>query len=129
MSTSHTRRIRTYHKLNVTTKKQVAAEMYFYRESNSLLNFIVFFSAGFEFKYLVYLSFNFWVKLLYSLFSKNYSLKGLLRAYIWLVTNPKWIREHRVLLDGYKKYKQDEILKMISGKVFEGNNSLEKAAN
>ena len=125
----HTSKSIVYHKGNVTTKKQVPAEMYFYRERNRLLNFILFFSTGFEFKYLMYLSFNFWVKLLYSLFSKNYSLKGLFRAYLWLLTNPKWIREHRLVLDGYKKSKENEILKMISGKVFEGNNFLEKIAN
>lgn len=125
----HTSKSIVYHKGNVTTKKQIPAEMYFYRERNRLLNFILFFSAVFELKYIMYLSFNFWIKLLYSFFSKNYSLKGLLRAYLWLVTNPKWIREHRQLLDGYKKSKEDGIFKMISGMVFEGNNAPERIAN
>ena len=125
----HTSKSIVYHKGNVTTKKQVASKMYFYRERNRLLNFIVFFSGGFEFKYLAYLGFNLWTKLLLSFFSKNYSTGGLIKAYWWIVTNPKWIREHRLLLDGYKKDKEDEILKKISGKVFDGNNLLERIAN
>ncbi len=125
----HTSKSIVYHKGNVTTKKQIASKMYFYRERNRLLNFIVFFSGGFEMKYLAYLGFNFWTKLMLSFFSRNYSTGGLIKAYWWILTNPKWIRDHRFLLNGYKKCEEEKIIKMISGKVFEGSNVVEKAAN
>jgi GT2 family glycosyltransferase len=125
----HNSRSIVHHKGNATTKEQVSSLMFFYRERNRLLNFILFFPGVFQLKYLPFLAFNFWVKFSLSLFSSNYSTKGLFRAYAWLVCNPKWIREHRHLLAGYQNVKPDEVLKFISGKVFNGDNLIEKIAN
>lgn len=125
----HTSSSIVYHKGNATAGQQVPSLLYFYRERNRLLNFILFFPGIFQFKYLPFLAFNFWVKFFLSMFSPNYSLSGLLKAYIWLLSNPKWIRENRRLLEGYEKVKPDQVLKFISGKVFNGNNIIERIAN
>jgi GT2 family glycosyltransferase len=125
----HTSGSIVYHKGNATAREQVSSMLYFYRERNRLLNFILFFPGIFQLKYLPFLIFNFWIKLLMSIFSNNYSSHGLIQAYRWIITNPKWIREHRRLLEGYEKEKPNDVLKFISGKVFNGDNIIERIAN
>ena len=125
----HTSKSIVYHKGNATAKEQISSRLYFYRERNRLLNFLIFFSGGFELRYIPYLINNFFMKLLLSFFSSSYSTAGLLRAYLWIAGNPAWIKKQRRLLNGYGKVKDGEVLKYISGKVFNGNNFIEKAAN
>lgn len=125
----HNSRSIVYHKGNATSKKQVSSLMYYYRERNRLLNFILFFTGSFQIKYLLFLFWNFQMKLILSLFSKNYSFSGLFKAYWWLVSNPKWIREHRRLLEGYQNLNEIEVLKYISGKVFNGDNLFARFSN
>lgn len=125
----HTSKSIVHHKGNATAKEQIPSLLYFYRERNRLLNFLLFFSGSFIWRYLPFLIFNFWTKFLLSFFSPQYSTKGLIKAYIWLVTNPAWIKQHRRLLHGYVKTPENDVLSYISGKVFNGDNAFEKFLN
>ncbi len=101
----------------------------FCQERNRLLNFLVLFSPKFFIKYIPFLIFNFFVKIIRGLVSSQYSLTGLFRAYYWLLANTDWINNKRDELSKYKKISEEEVLKLISGKIFNGENILEKIIN
>lgn len=101
----------------------------FSQERNRLLNFLLLFSGKFVWKYIPILILNFFLKLLRSLIDKSYSVAGLFKAYYWIITNIKWIKNKRIALRKSKKRKDDEVLKLISGKIFNGENLFEKFIN
>jgi len=118
-----------HHKGNATTGKQVRADLYFYQERNRLLNFFLFFDSKFIAKYIPVFILNYKLKFLYCLFSKKYSMKGLFRSYFWFWKNIKWIKKQRKIIKGYKEVKDNDILRMISCKIFNGENILERFFN
>lgn len=103
--------------------------MFFYQERNRLLNFLFFFSEKFIVKYIPVLILNFMLKSFASLFKKKYSFKELLRAYFWIIKNQAVIKQKRISLNKIKKVREDEVLKYISGKLFNGDNIFEKVFN
>ena len=125
----HTSKSLVHHKGNATFKKQKSTSLYFFQERNRLLNFLLFFSKPFLIKYIPYLIFNFIMKLLASLFEKKYSAIGLIRAYSWLTIHYKWIKEQRHKLNKLKTVDDNEVLKYLSGKIFNGDNFLERVIN
>lgn len=125
----HTSKSLVHHKGNATFKKHKSSSLYFYQERNRLLNFLLFFSKSFLIKYIPYLIFNFFIKLFASLFEKKYSAIGLIRAYFWLTTHYKWIKEQRHKLNKLKTVDDNEVLKFLSSKIFNGDNFLERVIN
>ena len=125
----HTSKSVVHHKGNQTSKKQRAAFITFLQERNRLLNFLLFFSRGFLIKYIPYLLFNLELKVLVSIFSEKYSLSGILRAYWWLATHYGWLKEHRCMLSEYKKVPDKDVLKYVSGRLFNGENLFVKLMN
>lgn len=99
------------------------------QERNRLLNFLTLFSSKFFIKYIPYLIFNFFLKVIRGLVSSQYSLRGLFRAYYWIFTNLSLIKHKRENLNKDKKISEDEVLKLISGKIFTGKNIFEKFIN
>jgi len=125
----HTSKSVVHHKGSGTAKKEKKSLLYYYQERNRLLNFFLFFSAGFLIKYIPYLVFNFFLKLFASLVSKKYSAAQVAKAYWWLVSNQKWIAEKRTYLDSIKTVREEDVIKYLSGKIFNGNNFFEKLIN
>ena len=117
------------HKGGATTKKYRNSFITFYQERNRILNFLIFFSAGFRIKYIFLLLLNLKLKILYSLFSGKYSVAGIIKAYFWICSHGKWIRKKRKELDAYKTTGEKEVLKMLSGRYANGNNLWEKYIN
>lgn len=105
------------------------SHLFFYQERNRLLNFLIFFNTGFVIRYIPYLIFNFFMKLILSLLSKKYSFSGVLKVYLWLITNTKWISERKAGLNKLKITDDDYVLGYISGKIFNGNNLFENIIN
>jgi GT2 family glycosyltransferase len=101
----------------------------FCQERNRLLNFLLLFSGKFIWKYIPVLIFNFFLKLIRGIVDKSYSIPGLFRAYYWILSNLSWIKTKREFLQTGKKRDEDEILKLISGKIFNGENSFERFVN
>ncbi len=118
-----------HHKGSGTTKKQIPSEIYYYQERNRLLNFLLFFDTAFIIKYIPLLASNFKLKFFICIFSRKYSLNGLFRAYFWLLKNISWIKQQRKIINKYKFVSDDEVLKFISCKYFNGNNILERMVN
>lgn len=125
----HTSRSLVHHKGNATAKKQKASSLYFYQERNRLLNFLIFFSKGFLIKYAPYFVFNFFLKFCAALFVSKYTLSGLIKSYLWLLSSRRWIKEQRAGINGIKRVNETEILRFMSGKIFNGDNFLEKLIN
>ncbi len=90
---------------------------------------MIFFSGSFRIKYFPYLVYNFFLKLTASVFSKKYSAGQLVKAYLWLISNRGWIKEQRKQLGELKLVSDNEVLKFISGKIFNGENLFEKIMN
>jgi len=101
----------------------------FCQERNRLLNFLLLFSSKFLWKYYPYIFFNFFLKLARSIVDKKYSFRGLLKAYGWIFSNTGWIRNKRSILPRYNSKQERCVLELISGKIFNGDNILEKFVN
>lgn len=86
-------------------------------ERNRFLNLYSFFSIWFIIRLLPYITLNHTAKLIYSLFSKKYSVIGLIKAYIWFYFNIPLILKKRKELSIIKKVDEKEIIKYISCKV------------
>lgn len=125
----HTSKSIVHHKGNATFNKQKSAWLYFYQERNRLLNFFLFFSGGFVVRYIPLLIFNFFMKFFASFFVSKYSLRGLAKAYFWLITNQKQIKLWRADLSNIKQVDEKFVFSFVSGKIFNGNNVLEKLIN
>jgi len=116
----HTSKSIVIHKGSATTKKYKSSFRTFLQERNRLLNFLIFFSRSFRLKYFPILVFNLKLKLIMSLFSGKYSFSGVCRAYWWLIKNRKWIKEQREKEDMIKRINEKDVIKLLSGKVFNG---------
>lgn len=125
----HTSKSLVQHKGNASFKKQKSSSLYFYQERNRMLNFLLFFKKSFLLKYIPYLFFNLFMKLFASLFIKKYSATGLIKAYLWIITHYKWIKEQRYKLDKLKNVGDDDVLKYLSCKIFNGDNFIERLIN
>ena len=118
-----------HHKGSATMKKYKSEFVTFHQERNRLLNFLVFFSATFRRKYYPLLLMNLILKSIYSLFLKKYSLKGIFKAYSWMIKNSDWIESKRKELDHIKTVNENDIIKCLSGKVANGDNIIERLLN
>ncbi len=89
----------------------------FCMERNKFLNLYSFFSIWFIIRLLPYITLNHTAKLIYSLFSKKYSIIGLIKAYIWFYFHIPLILKKRKELSVIKIVDEKEIIKYISCKV------------
>ncbi len=117
------------HKGNATSKDFKNSLLTFYQERNRILNFLIFFSGSFLLKYLPLLIFNFKIKLFYSIFTLKYSFLGILKAYIWFFKNIKWIKYQRKEIEKHKVVSEDEIIKLLSCKISNGDKFIDKVLN
>ncbi len=101
----------------------------YYQERNRILNFLIFFSDSFRMKYYPYLLFNISLKFMYSVFFRKYSFFGLIKAYFWIMKNTDWIAQQRMKMNKIKKLNEEEVLKMLSGKITNGDNFIEVILN
>jgi GT2 family glycosyltransferase len=125
----HTSKSVVKHFGSATTKEYKSSFRTFLQERNRLLNFLIFFSKSFRFKYYPILIFNLKLKLLMSLFSGKYSFTGVLKAYWWIMKKRKWIKEQREKENRIKKVDEKNVIKYLSGKVFNGENIIERFFN
>jgi len=125
----HTSESIVYHKGGGSSQDSKALHLFFYQERNRLLNFLLFFSGSFILKYIPYLIFNFFMKLILSVFKKKYSAVQIVKAYIWFFTNIKWIMNKRSEIKLNKRVNGSYVMNYISGKIFNGNNIIERLIN
>jgi len=114
---------------SATTKKYRSSFRTFLQERNRLMNFLIFFSDGFRWKYYPLMINNFFLKIVLSFLPGKYSFKGILKAYWGLFKKIKWIKKERDNIYKIKKVGENEVLKYLSGKLFNGNNFIERYFN
>lgn len=112
-----------------TMKKYRSRFVTYYQERNRILNYLIFFSDSFRRKYYPYLMMNMLLKFTYSLFIRKYSFLGLVKAYYWICTNSNWIAGQRAEAGKIKKVNEEDVLKILSGKIANGDNLLEVIIN
>ncbi|MFN0159028.1 MAG: glycosyltransferase family 2 protein [Bacteroidota bacterium] len=104
---------------SATTKRALSSTVTFYQERNRILNALFFF----EKKTLILLSPWFvsdaFAKILLAVLAKGKSLRGLLRAYWWLMTNMDWIRKQRTREQAGRKIADAAILQLMSAEVID----------
>lgn len=125
----HTSESIVYHKGGGATEDKKASHLYFYQERNRLLNFLLFFPGSFIVKYIPYLIFNFFMKLVLSVFMKKYSAVQLVKAYVWFFSNIGWIKNKRSEIKLNKRVNSSFVMSFISGKIFNGDNFIERLIN
>lgn len=101
----------------------------FCRERNRFLNLYLFFSPWFIIRMFPYITLNHITKTIFSIFSKKYSFTGTVKAYLWFYVNISLILKKRTELKPFKKINEKEIIKYLSSKIFNGENSAEKFFN
>lgn len=117
------------HKGGATMSKYRSEFVTFYQERNRLLNFLLFFSDNFRIKYYPLMLYNLFLKLFYGVISRKYSVRGILKAYAWIMKNGKWIETERAKIQQLKRIKEEEVLLYLSGKAANGNNTVENVLN
>lgn len=125
----HTSRSVVKHFGGGSGRNKKPSHLFFYQERNRLLNFLIFFNTGFVIRYIPYLIFNFFMKLILSLLSKKYTFTGVFKVYLWLITNTKWISGKKAELNELKKTDDEFVLGYISCRIFNGDNIFEKIIN
>ena len=125
----HTSKSVVKHFGSSTTKEYKLSFRIFLQERNRLLNFLIFFSNNFRLKYYPILIFNLKLKLLMSIFSRKYSFTGVLKAYLWILNKRNWIKKQREKENVTKKIDEREVIKYLSGKIFNGENFIERFFN
>jgi GT2 family glycosyltransferase len=118
-----------HHKGSATMKKYKSEFITYHQERNRLLNFLIFFSGSFRRKYYPLLLMNLSLKIISSVFLRKYSLKGIIKAYLWLFENNGWIKSKRNEMNSIKIVNETEVIKSLSGKIANGDNLLEKLLN
>ena len=112
-----------------TMKKYRSRFVTYYQERNRILNYLIFFSDSFRRKYYPYLLMNLFFKFTYSLFFRKYSFMGLIKAYFWIIRNSEWIESRRIEMNKIKRLKEEDVLKILSGKIANGDNLIEVILN
>jgi hypothetical protein len=118
-----------HHKGSATMKKYKSEFITYHQERNRLLNLLIFFSDTFRRKYYPLLVMNLFLKIVSSVFMRKYSLKGIIKAYLWLLNNNGWIKSKREEMNSIKTVNENEVIKFLSGKIANGDNLLEKLLN
>ncbi|MGH2575260.1 MAG: glycosyltransferase family 2 protein [Ignavibacteria bacterium] len=101
----------------------------FYQERNRLLNLYSFFSLWFIIRLLPIIFGVKTGKLLLSIFSKNYSFTGLLKAYLWFLVNSRKVLSKRKELNKIKTVDEKEVIKFITSKLLNHESALNKFIN
>lgn len=101
----------------------------FYSERNRLLNLYLFFSFGFIFKMIPFITLNHTAKFFISLFSKKYSTTGLIKEYLWFYFNIPLILKKRKELRKYKTINEREVIKYISSRILNEGSFSAKVLN
>lgn len=101
----------------------------FYQERNRFLNLYSFFSIGFLFKMIPYITFNHTSKVLLAMVSKKYSFIGMLKAYFWFYVNIPAVARKRYELKKFRKVNEREIIKYISSNIFNNGSFIAKVIN
>lgn len=103
-----------------TAKREPNEFLTFYQERNRILNTLLFFSVTTIIKALPYLLVNVFAKTAAAAVGMKYSLKGLLRAYAWLLMNIPVIRQKRIVLQKEKVVPDRDVIRYMTGKLTNG---------
>ena len=89
----------------------------FCRERNRFLNLYTFFSVSFIIKMIPYITFNHTLRTIQAFFSRDLSLTGVVKAYLWFYFNLPAVLKKRRSLKEFKLNHENNIIKYMSSKV------------
>ncbi len=118
-----------HHVGSASTKRQPSTFITFYQERNRLLNSLLLFGPKTLVLVLPYLVMDALAKISASLLGKGKSFGGILRAYAWVITHPRWIARQRNALQKMRVVSDGAILQLMSFKVLDGEGVFSRMAN
>ena len=101
----------------------------FYRERNRLLNLYTYFSIWFIIRLLPLISLVKTAKLFQSLFSKNVSFWGAMKAYFWFYFHIPSVLKKRKEINKIKKVPENEIIRYMTSKLLNHETPFSKFIN
>jgi hypothetical protein len=101
----------------------------FYQERNRMLNCLLFYEGGTLVRLLPYFIADGAGKILLSVAGRGKSLKGILRAYGWLIGNRRWIGNERRHMQAGRKVADSGILELMSSKVVDSDTAPARLLN
>jgi GT2 family glycosyltransferase len=117
------------HRGSATTETQPTALMTFYQERNRVLNCLLFYEAGTLVRLVPYFVADAAAKVVLSVVGRGKSLKGILRAYGWILGHRKWIQSQRAKIQLERTVADRSILQLMSYKVIDSDAMPARAVN
>ncbi len=117
------------HRGGAATAKSPAAHITCLQERNRLLNLLLFFSIGTILKILPLFVAQAAAKIAWALVGGEYSLPGLLRAYLWPLVHPGYIRKRRKQLGGERRVPERDVLSWMTAHMTNGESAIGRAMN
>jgi GT2 family glycosyltransferase len=110
-----------HHRGSATTKKQPGRVVTFYQERNRVLNCLILYSPGTLLKLIPHGLADALAKVVLSIVGGRKSLRGILEAYLWCVSNPGWILTQRHHWQRTRRVPDRAILQWMSSDIAQGN--------
>jgi len=117
------------HKGSATTRRQPSPMVMFYQQRNRLLNMLFFYERKTLILLVPYLTIEAVGSIFASALIGRKSLRGILRAYWWIVTNLRWVFDRRRDFQSSRTVPDVEIMKMMSCKVLNGDDPTSRVIN
>ena len=114
---------------SASTNKVKAFMRTFYQERNRLLNLLIFYSPATLLKLIPYLVFDALFRPLYIAANPGKSLRGWLKANIWLLTNSSPILKKRKFVQSKRKCIDQIVIENMSCRIANGKNIIVQAVN
>lgn len=118
-----------HHRGSVTTKRHTSALISFFQHRNRLLNCLLFYEKRTLLALVPYFLGDAVAVLFLGMARRRKSARGVLRAYVWLARNRRWVRFERSRLQLERTRGDAEIMKGMSHRVLNGTGLLAGAAN
>ncbi len=125
----HVRESVVHHRGGAATTKRPAALITCLQERNRALNLLLFFSVRTNLKIMPLFVAQAGAKIAWALVGGKYSLPGLLRAYLWPLAHPGFIRSRRKFLAREKRVPDRDVLSWMTAHMTNGESPGGRAVN
>jgi hypothetical protein len=112
-----------------TTGGRKSVRVAMVQERNRILNLMLFFSAWTVIRVMPLLVAVSVAKLLAGIFSPQYPFRGMVWAWAWLKTHPRYILKRRKAMAAQKRIPESQVISWMSGRVLGGSSIVSRAVD
>jgi GT2 family glycosyltransferase len=125
----HTNSSVVRHLGGATANRASGAFVTYLQERNRILTLLLFFSGATILRSIPFLLMSLAARVAAGCFSRRHSLRGVIRAYRWLLTHPGTILRKRRTLQAQRTVPDTEVLGWMTGKIVNGEGSSGRVVN